>query len=172
MRPSVEREWQGLGLAALLSETLSIVAQFAGLQQCNIVTSCVQDVWVETDSHSCLKRCECPADGSACAPAKTCDAAHFACKAGWSRFSDGQAKCFQPGCQAGSLQEAVGRSVANGQAYALCTCSGKHPVFAPSASLAQPWSFCERQFLKTDIVPTSMFEVVGPYTTHNPTHNL
>ena len=66
----------------------------------------------------------CPADGSACASGAACDTAHFACKAGWRRFSDGQAKCFQPGCHPGSLHEAVGRSVANGQAYAVCTCTG------------------------------------------------
>ncbi len=84
----------------------------------------VQDLWEETDNHSCLKPCVCPADGSACAPAAACDATHFSCKAGWRRFSDGQAKCFQPGCQAGSLHEAVGRSVANGQSYAVCTCTG------------------------------------------------
>ena len=85
---------------------------------------CVQDTWVEGEGYSCLKKCNCPADGSACMLGATCDPQHFVCKAGYQRFSDGQAKCFKPGCAAGSLHEAVGRSVSNGQAYAVCTCRG------------------------------------------------
>ncbi|EIE26855.1 hypothetical protein COCSUDRAFT_39831 [Coccomyxa subellipsoidea C-169] len=100
-----------------------------------VLDKCKKDLWEETDSHSCLKPCVCPADGSACAPAAACDATHFSCKAGWRRFSDGQAKCFQPGCQAGSLHEAVGRSVANGQAYAVCTCTGEEKEGQPSCTV-------------------------------------
>ena len=84
----------------------------------------VQDTWVEGEGYSCLKKCECPADGSACALGAACDPQHFVCKAGYQRFSDGQAKCFRPGCAEGSLLEAVGRSVSNGRAYAVCTCTG------------------------------------------------
>ena len=84
----------------------------------------VQDMWVEADSYSCLKRCACPPDGAACALDPGCDAHHFACKPGFQRFSDGKPKCFKPGCAAGSLHEAAGRSVSNGRAYAVCTCTG------------------------------------------------
>lgn len=84
----------------------------------------VQDEWVSTDSHGCLKKCVCPLDGTACSLAAACDAEHFVCKEGWQRFSNGQPKCFKPGCPAGSLQAAPGRSVQDGQAYAVCTCSG------------------------------------------------
>ena len=83
---------------------------------------------MEGDGYSCLKKCNCPADGSACTLGAACDPQHFVCKAGYQRFSDGQAKCFRPGCAAGSLHEAVGRSVRNGQAYAVCTCRGGHPL--------------------------------------------
>lgn len=111
----------------------------------------VQDVWEETESHSCLKRCMCPADGSACAPSAACDGAHFACKAGWQRFSDGQAKCFQPGCQAGSLHEAVGRSVPNGQAFAMCTCSGGAVPPPPSPPLTV--EHCGPEMLSCSTIP-------------------
>ena len=83
---------------------------------------------MEGEGYSCLKKCNCPADGSACTLGAACDTEHFVCKAGYQRFSDGQAKCFRPGCAAGSLHEAVGRSVSNGQAYAVCTCRGGHPL--------------------------------------------
>lgn len=80
---------------------------------------------MEEDSFSCLKKCTCPADGSACTLSSVCNAQHFVCKPGYQRFSDGQTKCFKPGCAAGSLQEAVSVSVSNGHAYAVCTCSGE-----------------------------------------------
>ena len=83
-----------------------------------------QDQWVNSDSHNCLRKCECPADGSACSLAAACDPQHFVCKQGWQRFSNGQPKCFKPGCSAGSLQMAANRNVQNGQAFAVCTCTG------------------------------------------------
>ena len=79
---------------------------------------------MSAESHSCLRKCVCPPDGTACSLAAACDTQHFVCKAGWQRFSNGQPKCFKPGCLAGSLQEIPNRSVENGQAFALCTCSG------------------------------------------------
>ena len=84
----------------------------------------LQDQWVNSDSHSCLRKCECPADGSACSLAAACDPQHFVCKQGWQRFSNGQPKCFKPGCPAGSLQIAASRNVQNGQAFGVCTCTG------------------------------------------------
>ena len=89
----------------------------------------LQDQWVNSDSHNCLRKCECPADGSACSLAAACDPQHFVCKQGWQRFSNGQPKCFKPGCEAGSLQMAANRNVQNGQAFAVCTCTG---VTSPS----------------------------------------
>ena len=88
-----------------------------------------QDEWVSAESHSCLRKCMCPSDGTACTLAAACDAQHFVCKNGWQRFSNDQPKCFKPGCLAGSLQEIPTRSVENGQAFAVCTCSGanSHP---------------------------------------------
>ena len=79
---------------------------------------------MSAESHSCLRQCVCPPDGTACALAAACDSQHFVCKNGWQRFSNGQPKCFKPGCLAGSLQETPTRSVENGQAFAVCTCSG------------------------------------------------
>ena len=95
---------------------------------------CVQDEWVSAESHSCLRKCMCPPDGTACTLAAACDAQHFVCKNGWQRFSNGQPKCFKPGCLAGSLHEIPTRSVENGQAFAVCTCSGADIPFLTCSS--------------------------------------
>lgn len=63
-----------------------------------------QGDWEETDAHSCLKECNCPADGSACHFTGACKTDSFACKAGYQRFSNGEAKCYPVGCEEGSLQ--------------------------------------------------------------------
>ena len=66
-------------------------------------TEVLQDVWEDTQRHSCLKKCTCPSDGSSCALANSCDRYHFACKEGYQRFSDGSTRCAQIECKPGFL---------------------------------------------------------------------
>ena len=63
-----------------------------------------QAKWNETDAHVCQLPCKCPADGGRCTLGATCLAEHFACKQGYTRFSDRQLKCFKQGCPEASLQ--------------------------------------------------------------------
>ena len=66
--------------------------------------SWMQDEWLEEASHVCLHKCDCPHDGSPCTLGSACDESSFACKAGYKRFSSGEAKCYQEGCVDGTMQ--------------------------------------------------------------------
>lgn len=64
----------------------------------------MQDAWEESNGQACLRKCECPSDGSPCKAASSCQGDRFVCKEGYKRFSDGQPKCYRQGCMEGSLQ--------------------------------------------------------------------
>ena len=66
--------------------------------------SSLQDEWETIDTHTCLRECNCPEDGSACSLKQECKAENFACNQGYQRFSSGQARCYPVGCQEGSLK--------------------------------------------------------------------
>ncbi|KAK9833016.1 hypothetical protein WJX74_004561 [Apatococcus lobatus] len=85
---------------------------------------CTQDEWEEQNGQACLRKCECPSDGSPCRAASSCQRDKFVCTGGYKRFSDGQPKCYRLGCMEGSLQMDSSKAVANGLAYAACVCDG------------------------------------------------
>ncbi|KAK9810844.1 hypothetical protein WJX73_001470 [Symbiochloris irregularis] len=107
-----------------------------GSEQMCIQDQCKKDEWQQGEGHVCLRKCSCPADGSACALDSACDSASFECKEGYARFASREPKCYPVGCAEGTMQEAVEQVVENGVGLAVCSCQEAEEEHTPKCSFA------------------------------------